>query len=224
MQFMATTYGGLLLNNELMKALGSDQRINFTDPSKPDFWRFKTGDGHVLATRGPEEVLRLIGHLTSIPFSTKQELKGASQRQAALDALQKFAQYKIAPGYGLSAEVLFGRDVFGRPLPPELQKAREAIGMHGQLPTPTKPQYTLGEYALGKSPIYIGGGARDYYNQLREQGMPASHALSMMRAALTSFGEFFGFGGYPETPPVDTAKFSRTELRGRLRRLTSSEE
>jgi hypothetical protein len=218
-QFLGTTVAALTLNQALLSALGSKQKINFTDPMKADWMRFKTGEGHVFATRGPEEILRLMGHLTAIGYAGKKELKGESQREAALDAVAKFLQYKISPGIGQVGEFFYGKDVFGRPLPEPIQKARSAIGLMPQEPTKTKPQYTTLEYALQKGPIFIGGGARDVYNSMVERGMSVPDATALFRASLVSAGEFFGFGGYEESPTQEKPISPQQRIKQRNREL-----
>ncbi len=199
-EFIGITVGGLMLNQAIMSTLGSNQKINFTDPKKSDWMRFKTGNGYVLSTRGPEEFLRLAGHLVAISTASKQALHGQQPQAAAWETVSRFAQYKVAPGFSTLGELAYGRDLFGRPLPPPIQKARESIGLAPQQETAKKPQYSTPEYLLEKGPIFIGGGARDIYESLREHGASDELAMDILRGSLISLGEFTGFGAYKETP------------------------
>lgn len=200
-EFIGTTYAGLMLNQALMKAQGSKQQINFTQPLKSDWLRFKTGNGYVLATRGPEEVIRLLGHLIAIGMANKHDLYGKSPQAAAADTVSKFAQYKLHPTLQVVGEGMYGKDLFGRALPPEIQRLRGMVGLTPQAGTNSKPQYTLAEYASQKGPIFIGGGARDVYESLREQGMDRPDLNMLFRGALISAAEFTGFSAYRETEP-----------------------
>lgn len=199
-EFIGVTVGGLMLNQALLSWAGSKQKINFSDPLKSDWMRFKTGNGYVLSTRGPEEFLRLAGHLVAISNASKRELHGQQPQAAAWETVSRFAQYKVAPGPGVIGELGYGRDLFGRPLPPPVQAARKAIGLTPQVGTPKKPQYTTPEYLLEKGPIFIGGGAREIYESLREHGASDQLAMDILRGAAVSAGEFLGFGAYKETP------------------------
>lgn len=211
-EFIGVTVGGLMLNQAIMSALGSKQKINFSDATKSDWMRFKTGNGYVLSTRGPEEFLRLAGHLVAISTASKQALHGQQPQAAAWETVSRFAQYKVAPGFGTLGELGYGRDLFGRPLPPPVQTARAAIGLTPQEGTARKPQYTTGEYLFSKGPIFIGGGARDIYESLREHGASDELATDILRGAAISLGEFTGFGAYKET-----AQPSASRSRGRSR-------
>lgn len=195
--FIGTTYAGLLLNQALLSAQGSNQKINFTDRTKSDWMRFKVG-GYVLSSRGPEEIIRLLGHLIAIGSAGKHDLHGKEPQAEALDTVARFGQYKINPNWQVLGEALYGRDTFGRPLPPPVQGARKLIGLTPQMGTTKKPQYTTTEYLLARGPIFIGGGARDVYETMRERGMSAPDALTLFKGALLSVGEFVGFGAYKE--------------------------
>jgi hypothetical protein len=168
-QYLAGYAGLLAVNQGLLMATGSDERVNLTDPSKSDFLRPKFG-GRTLNTRGTMELFRLIGQLVSISQKNHFELHGKSKTDLSRDAVAKYAQYKINPAIQLGAEVALGEDTFGRPLP-----------WSDNPGTMMKPRYSTTEYTLSKGPIYLGGAAREIYDGLREQGIAPTDAISLIR-------------------------------------------
>ncbi len=222
-EFMAATYIGLQLNDALLRASGNNQRINFKDPLKSDWMRFK-GGGLVMSSRGPEEIIRLFGRLVAIPYADKgrlqQQFRTASPRAAMTAAVAQFGEYKINPNIQVPTEFLAGQDLFGRPLPEGIQNVRKSFGMQAPEESPLKPQYSGWEYTAQKGPIFIGGAARDMYEDLRERGLPAPDALTLARGALIASGEFAGFGAYRERPePVKQYKSIRSEMEAEKRKL-----
>ena len=94
---LGTWAGGLLLNDALNGLFGSKQKINWDDPRKSDWLRFKIG-GTVLSTRGPEEVLRLYGQLAAIAHANKRQLHGHDALSEAKDAIVQFLQVQAGSG------------------------------------------------------------------------------------------------------------------------------
>jgi hypothetical protein len=205
-EFLATTAAGLYLNNEMLKYFGSDQRINFTNPKKSDFWRFKSGAGDVFSSRGPEEYLRLFGQLIAVGYAGNRELHGKDPLSAAMDAITRFGLYKMAPGLLTAVELGYGADLFGRPLPRQYQQLRGAVGIPERMAKPGKPAYTIFEYLWSHAPIFLDGPARDVYDDMRARGMSEPDARAMVHAAVLTALEFTGLGAYHEQPPTAPAK------------------
>lgn len=201
-EFLGTWAAGLMVNDALLQEFGSDQKINWFHPSKGDWLRYKTGEGHVMATRGPEEALRLFGQLIAVSWAMRRELHGHTPQDEMMDVIQRDLQYKMSPGYATDMELAAGTDIFGRPLPEAVQQARMALGMERRYPRAGKPQYTLPEYLLTHSPIFMTGAARDVYESMREQGMSEPDAQAIVSAAILTAAEFAGFGGYRERPSI----------------------
>ncbi len=200
-QMIGTWGAGLMLNAALLEYFGSQQKINWKDPRKSDWLRFKMGEGTVLSTRGPEEFLRLFGELIAIGHSSRRELHGRNPLDEAMDRIKQFALYKISPGISTVGELAYGRDIFGRPLPKSIQAVRHAATLgflQKQEGRVGKPQYSNLEYASTHFPIFLTGPARDIYENLRDHGLDHPTAKMIMHAAFLTAGEFAGFGGYPE--------------------------
>jgi hypothetical protein len=190
MAFMASMYA---VNQAILSASGSKDKVNWTDPTKSDWLRFKFA-GHTLNTRGTMEVARLLGSVIAISGKDKKELHGHSKLDAIRDSVSRYAEYKAAPLIGDTLEIGLGQDVFGRPVPWSNDPGTKA-----------KPRFTTSEYVLSKGPIYLGGATREIYDTLRERGIPATDALSLIhalkngpdilaRGALIGLGEAVGGG------------------------------
>ncbi|MGI8821212.1 MAG: hypothetical protein ACR2ID_10155 [Chthoniobacterales bacterium] len=169
-KYFASFAGLLGVNQGLLMASGSHQRVNVTDPTKSDFLRPKFG-GYTLNMRGSAELFRLIGQLVNISQMSRFALGNKSKTDRSRDVVAKYAQYKINPTIQLGTELAMGEDAFGRPTP-----------WSGNPGTLSKPQFTPTEYALTKGPIYLGGATREIYDELRQQGMAPRDITSLLRA------------------------------------------
>lgn len=203
-EYLGTWLGGLMLNDALLQHFGSDQRINFFHMTRPGDWlRFKSGDGDIFESRGPEEYLRLLGQLVAIGFTERRGLTGRNPWDQAIIDMGTFLTYKLAPGYGLTGELFMGTDIFGRPLPENIQNIRAAIGMPRRQASIAHPQYTMAEYAASRGPIFIGAGARDMYDDLRARGADEPTAQSVVKAGLVTLGAFLGGGVHREREQIE---------------------
>lgn len=165
------SYAGLLaVNQGLLIASGDKERINFSDSFKGDWLKPKFA-GHMFNFRGSSELVRLVGNLVAISQSSRKDLRGDTRTAAARDAVARYAQYKAEPALQLGAEMALSEDTFGRPVPWSSEKG-----------TPSKPKYTVPEFVLSKGPIYLGGATGEIYDGLREKGISAHDALSLIRA------------------------------------------
>jgi hypothetical protein len=195
MEYGATSLAGLYLNDQLMQMAGSKQRINFLQPWKSDWLRFKSGVGDVFTTRGPEEFLRLYGMVASLGWREARGIHGKNPFDEAANAVSQFLMHKIAPGVETSFELGYGTDIFGRALPPQIQKARGLLGMTQRTGTVSKAQYTMKEWLLAQhAPIFVDGGAKDIYDEMRERGLDAPTSNILIHGAIASAGEFLGIG------------------------------
>ena len=201
-QMLGTWAAGLMLNGAALAYFGSKQKINWAHMDQADWLRFKLGDGTVLSSRGPEEFLRLFGQIIAVSHASRRELHGKSPWDAAMDRVTRFALYKISPGIGTAAELAGGVDLFGRPLPKQIQTLRNKASL-GFLPEQKaqvgKPQYTGPEYAWTHAPIFLTGPARDVYDSMRARGMSEPDAKALVHAAMLTALEFTGIGGYQQS-------------------------
>lgn len=185
------------VNQGFLKASGSDQEVNFFDPSKSDWLRPKAF-GHTLNTRGSMELVRLLGNLIRISQADRKELFGKSRSDASREAMSRYAEYKADPMLQNAKEVIYGEDAFGRPMPWTDNKGSKS-----------KQKYSWSELALSKGPIWFNGATREIYDTLREHGVAVSDITQLIRAlannpevmaqgAAIGLGEAVGGGIQPD--------------------------
>ncbi len=170
-EFLATYLSALALNAAVLKASGSDDKINFTDPSKSDWLRFKVKGRPIEPTGG---IISTIGFLGRLANAAIAKPKGGDTRYAAMGkAAAEYGRGKLAPAASFGVDVATQSDFRGRPLPFSSDKGTEA-----------KPRYTYPEYLSGRlAPIPTSAGIRDFYDEMQKQGVPMSTAQQVIQAA-----------------------------------------
>jgi hypothetical protein len=188
-------YGGLLLANQaLLSATGSEDKINVTDPSKPDFFAFKPGGGvSVGVGSGFVGIARLISRLYQAEFAPKKKGLGQLEDRAkkAGGIMGEYARGLAAPGAAIGADLITGEDITERPLPGVLGERNVGTTKQQAL----KPQYGYGEYA-GQIflPIPFSEALRNFYTDLRANGFSGVKAKEILKGvAEVGVGGLTGF-------------------------------
>lgn len=172
-EFLATYLGALALNSAVLKATGSDDKVNYTDPSKPDWLRFKVKGRAIDPTGGLISTIGFLGRLGAAAVAKPKE--GETRYAAMGKAAAEQARSKLSPAAGLATDVVTRSDFSGRPLP-----------FSSETGTAAKPRYTYPEYVGGRVvPIPMSAGIRDFYDQMEKQGVPMSTARQIIDAALS---------------------------------------
>ncbi len=119
-EIIATWGIGLAVNQGLLTAIGSKQKINFTDPSSPDWLKFKAGDKTVDVSGGMESTMRFIASLINeadLAYTgTKKELREKPGDKNA-KTIGTQVRYKLSPFMSTVVDLASGTDAMGRPLP-----------------------------------------------------------------------------------------------------------
>jgi hypothetical protein len=183
----------LAVNQAVLSVMGSNQKVNITDPTKSDWLRPK-GFGHVLNPRGAGEVVQLLGQVIGAGYASKQTLRGKSPIDNSRDAFARYAQYKANPSIQLPIEIALGHDTFGRPYPWSPDPG-----------TKTKPRYTPIEFITSLGPIPLQGGMREIYDELRTGGVSALDATTIMKGLGAATIETLGGSVYPERQQFNPA-------------------
>jgi hypothetical protein len=162
----------LALNAAMLKASGSDDKVNFTDPSKPDWLRFKVKGRAIDPTGG---IISTIGFLGRLANAAIEKPKYGDTRYATMGKIAaEQARSKLSPAAGVATDVVTRSDFRGRPLPFSSDKG-----------TPTKPRYTYPEYISNRvAPIPMSAGIRDFYDQMEKQGVPMQTTRQIIDAAM----------------------------------------
>ena len=174
----ATIYlGSLALNAGLLKASGSDQEVNFTDPTKSDWLKFKAHGKVITADGGLLDPVRLIGQiaygdLIKARSAKDVHLKG-SRFEAAVHDLGKYVRGKFNPSFGLVVDAATGQDFSGRAVPwtdePSMYKSQQP--------------YTWGDFLLSHGPIPVSSGTRVVFDELQKNGMTKPNAAALIEGA-----------------------------------------
>lgn len=178
--FAAGYTGALLLNQALLSAAGSQQKVNISDPTKRDWLKFKAGGKEVIADGGLLDPMRLIGQVVVgdlIQNRTEQEKfrQGSRFDKAAHDMMQ-YIRGKLNPTAGLVVDSSTGADFMGRPVPwnKEKQTPKEAQ---------QHPKYNWPEWIASHGPIPIAGATKIVYDDLRKRGWSDVQARDFLKAA-----------------------------------------
>ncbi len=117
---IAGTYFGLLaLNQGLLSATDSDQKINFTDTRRGDFLAFKAA-GHNIGLVGPLlGMVRLFANLlhASSASRTKYENLGGTRAEEFGRISEQYLRGKLSPFASFGMDLASQADFEGRPLP-----------------------------------------------------------------------------------------------------------
>ncbi len=160
-----TTYMALLgANSAALSLFGSNQSINYTDPTKSDWLKFKMGGKTLDATGGIEATMRFIGSLINEAKTaytgTKKELRekpGDKESKSITTQLR----YKLSPFGSTVADLFTGTDAMGRPLPYSNVKPRKG----------EEPHTVLSYVGESQLPIPIAEGIKETVESMKERGM-----------------------------------------------------
>lgn len=169
-------YGMLALNQGLLKATGSDQDVNFTNPNRSDFWAFKVG-GFNVGLAGPMlGVVRLFAemlHASAGERTKGEELRG-SRREQMMKAIGTYVAKKASPAASFGFQILSQHDYMGRPLPWSSDRLTRSERLRGLT------QYETPEWLLQTfSPIPAEEAVREVW---RDMGMRTSTTDKVLHA------------------------------------------
>jgi hypothetical protein len=171
-QYVATYLGFLAINQGLQYALGTNQNVNFTDPTKGDYLAFKGGglEGYI---PGLHTEIRTIGKILATAFMTTKQLRGESRISHVGEILGQYGMAKLTPAVGRGLEVTMGQNWQGRPVPWSPSPG-----------TPNKPRMSWGEYLGSIGPIPLEGPIRYFYDKLRQNGSSAMDATTITKGLI----------------------------------------
>lgn len=183
-QFALTYAGFLAVNQGYLSATGQKDKdgkpthINWTDPTKGDWMKFKA-NGLELSVPGIRSELKVLGQILAIAFkdskAIKKETHGGTKFDAAQKALIEYATGKTAPTTQVALESIYGTQTFGlhKPMPWSSDKG-----------TAKSPRMDWTEYAISHGPIPLEGPIRYVYDQLRQRGASAMDATAWIKAVI----------------------------------------
>jgi len=173
-QYTLTGIGLLAVNQGFLQATGQKQSINFSDPNKSDWLKFK-GAGLEFGLPGLHSEIRTLGQIMATSYATPRQLRGESREAHVGQILGQYALGKATPAIGLAQELVMGQDWLGRPMP---WSAEPGKGI--------KQRLDWWQYALAHAPIPLSGPAGYVYNQLKAKGASAMDASGITKAIIMS--------------------------------------
>lgn len=194
-----TYYSLLMMNQGLLSASGSDQRINFDNPRRGDFLAFKAA-GHNIGIVGPMlGMVRLFANLYHAAAGKRGKVEALTPRAAEFGQIGfEYARGKLSPFAGFGVDVVSQADFQGRPMPYSSDAVPKYLRRQGL------DRYTYGEYAAQEfTPIPVSEAVREVWH---DQGMGDDEINAWLKAL--TVGVAAGSTGArvsAETPP-STAK------------------
>ena len=178
------TYGILLAANSAVQAMvNPDKKVNWTDPTKPDYLLPKFGDiditvdlsGGLLTTIGLLATVRKAG------FGNERYLpKGKTRAEAASEAAGKYFRGKLSPFASLLTELYTKKDYAGNVIP-----------YSNDIPAPGKRELGLGEYIVSHfAPLPVAEGIQETKKSALENGVSDAQwndILKGLTSGTTSF-------------------------------------
>lgn len=160
---LATMAGLLTLNQVLLKASGSDDDVNITDPEKPDWMRFKWGNTAVDLSGGMIGTAQFVARLLHdiAPWTDQRDLKGKTRKEAIEIALGNYAFNTVSPVVSSVGEPILRHDFNGNTVPWSDEKPLYK----------TSHKLTWKEYLWQQAPIPAAEAAKDVYKSMEDSGM-----------------------------------------------------
>lgn len=172
-----TYYSLLMLNQGLLSASGSDQRINFTNPRRGDFLAFKAA-GHNIGIVGPMlGMVRLFANLYHAAAGKRGKVESLTPRASEFGQIGlEYARGKLSPFAGFGVDVVSQADFQGRPMPYSTDAVPKYLRRQGL------GRYTYGEYAAQEfTPIPVSEAVREVWH---DQGMGDDEIDALLKALL----------------------------------------
>ncbi len=188
-QQLATISGLILLNAYTQSKTNPKNPVNFTDPSKPDYFKLKIGDVDVDLSGGTLGVKNLLVK------SANYAIKDKSYKQEIGDVGGAGLQYlrgKLSPAYTDISELPLGTDYSGNILPFSSKKVPDG-----------KRKIGWTEYLTSKvAPIFIQEVIKNIYEGAEENGIPKSTTEKVINGLIES-GLSFGYGVHANPSSID---------------------
>jgi hypothetical protein len=178
-QYVGSLGGFLIANQALLAVTGSKQNINFTNPAKSDFWKFKA-DGLEFGLPGMHSELRTIGQILGAAHMGSKELRGESRQSKINDIVGQYIMNKVNPAIGLGKDVLTAEDWQGRPMPWSDDPGK--ITKSGF----DKTRLSWSEFASKQLPIPLQGPVGYFYKKLKDGGATALDASTIIKGLILS--------------------------------------
>lgn len=215
---------GLAINQGLLAALGSKQKINGIpkalggagfNPNESDFLKFKGGGRTLDLSGGLISTIDFLSQLGKISTESKENLKRNTRGDLLTSATGRYVTGKFSPFMGTVKDFATHHDFEGNTMPFSDDK-----------PLKGKHKLTWGQYLkMQQSPIPVSEAFKDIHKQLKDNGMNESEADRIIGGIIV--GGIMGstgarIGEEPPTTNLSTIKKpNSSERAGRTERSHS---
>lgn len=189
-QLTATYLTALAANSGLLSATGSKQKVNYTDPTKSDFLKFKFGDNHTLdVSGGMLSTFDFLAGMIGAATESKKDLPRGKQRSDVMAGnVWKYGTGKLSPFAGTVKDFATQKDFSGNTMP--FSNDKPSNGGH---------KLTWVEYLKDEqTPIPVA----EYFKTLKEKGVNESQ-MSAIGKAILAAGVVGGTGAHIGITPKD---------------------
>jgi hypothetical protein len=173
-QYALTLTGFLAVNQGLNMALGSKQKVNWTDPDKSDFLAFKIAgmEGYI---PGMHSEIRVLSKILATAWMSRKQTRGESRDEHSNTIFGDYVAGKLTPTIGLVKELGFGQNWRGQPVPWSSDKG-----------TKRNQRLTWTEFAGEHAPIPLEGPIGYFYNHLKQNGASSMDAMTITKGLIMS--------------------------------------
>lgn len=171
---LATLAGLLAANQAILSLSGSKQNINFSDPTKSDWLRFKAGNKVIDVSGGMLSTMTFIARLGEATFASQKSLRGKSRADVWWKTAGDYGRGKLSPFMGNVVDFATHTDYSGNVLPPFNDKPAKGREKYGWLDYILKQQ----------TPIPAAEGIKDVYDSMKEKGMSEPDIKQILNGAL----------------------------------------
>ena len=166
---------GLAVNQALLSASGSNQKINFTSPSDADWLKFKGFGKTIDVTGGMVSTLRFISNLVGLANETRQQMFGQTREAKFGAEVIHHVRGKLAPFPATVADFGFSHDLAGNTMPFSDEKPDHKWNRN----------LTWGDYIINNQlPIPVSEAFRTMDESMREKGMSEKTIKDVMSGIL----------------------------------------
>jgi hypothetical protein len=171
-QYLLTYAGFLAVNQGVLSAFGSKQKVNWTDPGKADFLAFK-GVGLEGYIPGLHTEIKTLAKILATSWMSRKELRGESRYGHTGTIMSQYGMAKLTPSLETGLELLHKQNWRGQPVPWSSEKG-----------TKHNPRLTWGEYAGSHAPIPLEGPIKYVYDHLKQNGASSMDAMAITKGLI----------------------------------------
>lgn len=203
-EIIATYMSALAANAGLLAATGASQSINFTDPTKSDWLKFKVGGKTLDFTGGMLSSLNFLAGMIETAITTKESIKSRADKMA--QSAWIYGTGKFSPFAGTVKDFATHKDFSGNVMP-----------FSNDEPAKGKRKLTWLDYILEQqTPIPIAEGIKEARQSMIEKGMDTKQVDDILKgiaAAVIVGGTGVKIGNEPSVhlTPTHTKKQKKTK-------------